>query len=154
MAIPSGFEPLTYALAYYYGFHHHFCLQSGLYLNLGFRFRFSPSSLYTFSVSRTWLGIGILQRSPNLTSFIYRISPIRLLLLFQLQERCSNPIELWDLKLVQGIRIELMLGPHLGHTGYKSVGTSIYTNLAYYLYRFFLQNCKEEISCDRIRTDT
>lgn len=31
---------------------------------------------------------------------------------------------------MQGIRIELMLGPHLGHTGYKSVGTSSYTNLA------------------------
>ena len=35
-------------------------------------------------------------------------------------------------KLEQGVGIEPTLGPHLGHTGYKSVGTSSYTNLAYF----------------------
>ena len=33
-------------------------------------------------------------------------------------------------KLEQGVGIEPTLGPHLGHTGYKSVGASNYTNLA------------------------
>ena len=37
----------------------------------------------------------------------------------------------WSLtKLEQGVGIEPTLGPHLGHTGYKSVGASNYTNLA------------------------
>ena len=43
-----------------------------------------------------------------------------------------------DLKVVQGAGIEPALGPHLGRTRYKLVGTSSYTNLAYCLYRFFL----------------
>ena len=45
-------------------------------------------------------------------------------------EPTALTIELQGLKLVQGEGIEPTLGPHLGHTGYKSVGTSSYTNLA------------------------
>ena len=41
-------------------------LWSGLYLCHGLRFRPPPSSLYTFPCG-AWLGIGISQRSPNLT---------------------------------------------------------------------------------------
>jgi len=41
MAEAEGFS-------YHYNFRYHFCLWSGLYLNHSFRFRFPPSSLYTF----------------------------------------------------------------------------------------------------------
>jgi hypothetical protein len=40
----------------------------------------------------------------------------------------KQPYELLGLHLVGCIRIALMLGPHLGRTDYKSVGTSNYTN--------------------------
>ena len=45
-------------------------------------------------------------------------------------EPTALTIELQGLKLVQGAGIEPALGPHLGHTRYKLVGTSSYTNLA------------------------
>jgi hypothetical protein len=45
-------------------------------------------------------------------------------------EPTALTIELQGLKLVQGAGIEPALGPHLGRTRYKLVGTSSYTNLA------------------------
>jgi hypothetical protein len=46
-------------------------------------------------------------------------------------EPTALTIELQGLtKMVQGAGIEPALGPHLGHTRYKLVGTSSYTNLA------------------------
>ena len=51
-----------------------YCLWSGLYLNHIFRLRFSVSSLYTFFISKAWLGITILKASPNLRSSTQRLS--------------------------------------------------------------------------------
>ena len=69
--IPNGFS-------YHYKFPCLFSLWSGLYLHHTFQFRCSPSSLYTFKISLAWLGIAILQVSPNLRSYIYKVSFIKL----------------------------------------------------------------------------
>ena len=50
------------------------CLQSGLYLHHIFRLRCSVSSLYTFLISKAWLGIPRLKGSPNLRNSTLRVS--------------------------------------------------------------------------------
>ena len=64
--------------SYHYSFHYPFGLWSGLYLHHTFRFRCSPSSLYTFKISLAWLGIAILQVSPNLRNYTHKVSQMRL----------------------------------------------------------------------------
>lgn len=54
-----------------------------------------------------------------------------------------------DLRVVQGAGIEPALGPHLGHTRYKLVGTSSYTNLAYFFYKSFFSESKAKNGDDR-----
>ena len=64
--------------SYHYSFHYPFGLWSGLYLHHTFQFRCSPSSLYTFKISLAWLGIAILQVSPNLRNYTHKVSQMRL----------------------------------------------------------------------------
>ena len=68
--------PYSGGFSYHYSFRYHFCLWSGLYLHHCSRFRCLPSSLYTFNSISTeaWLGISILQPSPNLTDSTPKIS--------------------------------------------------------------------------------
>lgn len=78
----EGFEPSVYGLTYHYGFHHQYSV-CGLDSLLTFTLsvvRSAPLSLYTFPIFWAWLGIGILNRSPNLKRFTYSISTIVLLL--------------------------------------------------------------------------
>ena len=64
--------------SYHYSFHYPFGLWSGLYLHHTFQFRCSPSSLYTFKISLAWLGVAILQVSPNLRNYTHKVSQMRL----------------------------------------------------------------------------
>ena len=64
--------------SYHHSFHYPFGLWSGLSLHHTFQFRCSPSSLYTFKISLAWLGITILQVSPNLRNYTHKVSQIRL----------------------------------------------------------------------------
>ena len=76
----TGIEPVLTlrrtGFSYHYSFHyqHKCCLWSGLYLHHIFRFRCFVSSLYTFLISKAWLGITILQASPNLRNSTLKIS--------------------------------------------------------------------------------
>ena len=45
------------------------CLCSGLYLDHIFRFRSAPSSLYTFLISKAWLGISIFKAFTDFEAF-------------------------------------------------------------------------------------
>ena len=59
----AGIEPArpfrAKGFSYHYGFRHHFCLWSGLFLHHGFPFRCAVSSLCTFLYSEAWLKIAI-----------------------------------------------------------------------------------------------
>ena len=59
----AGIEPArpfrAKGFSYHYGFRHHFCLWSGLFLHLGFPFRCAVSSLCTFLLLEAWLKIAI-----------------------------------------------------------------------------------------------
>ena len=60
----AGIEPArpfrAKGFSYHYGFRHHFCLWSGLFLHRGARlFRCVVSSLCTFLLSEAWLKIAI-----------------------------------------------------------------------------------------------
>ena len=60
----AGIEPArpfrAKGFSYHYGFRHHFCLWSGLFLHLGaMLFRCAVSSLCTFLLSKAWLKIAI-----------------------------------------------------------------------------------------------
>ncbi len=70
-AMPNRFS-------YHYKFPCPYGLWSGLSLHHIFRFRCSPSSLYTFKITLAWLGIAILQVSPNLRSYTHKVSQMRL----------------------------------------------------------------------------
>ena len=59
-----GLEPIrpfrAKGFSYHYGFRHHYCLWSGLFLHHGFMlFRCAVSSLCTFLLSKAWLKIAI-----------------------------------------------------------------------------------------------
>ena len=80
LVLGAGIEPARPSLAngfsYHYSFHYQLSVVCGLdyTLTLSYRLRFSVSSLYTFPITRAWLGIPILKGSPNLRSSTLEIS--------------------------------------------------------------------------------
>lgn len=96
--VPQGhFESPTRRLTYHFDFRRHllWCSWSGLSLHRSvFRFRRHPSSLYTFRLVSAWLGIAILQGSPNLSDVIRTVSCTALLFFLK---SAALPLSYWGI---------------------------------------------------------
>ena len=103
----AGIEPArpfrAKGFSYHYGFRHHFCLWSGLFLHLGaMLFRCAVSSLCTFLLSKAWLKIAIgVTRYGFLEFTAFYISLFRECTQFSLSPSClpfHHQGRMWDCK--------------------------------------------------------